>query len=58
MAGLGLTLLGAALVSLEFPVAPAALTGTLPVLAGGLVALWLGGILMGRFSGSRAGPTR
>lgn len=53
VAGLFLTFVGAFLVSLEFPVGPSALEHTVPEIGAGLVALWLGGILMGRFSGQR-----
>jgi len=45
--GLLLTLLGLFLLVLLFPTAPGALTRTLPVAAAGIVALWVGGILMG-----------
>ncbi|MGP8078686.1 MAG: hypothetical protein ACLQD8_06535 [Thermoplasmata archaeon] len=47
--GLGLlfTLLGLFLLADELPVAPGPLEHALPVLAAGVVGLWVGGILMG-----------
>jgi hypothetical protein len=45
--GLLLTLVGLFLVVLLFPTSPGALSWVLPVAAVGLVALWVGGILMG-----------
>lgn len=45
--GLILTLAGLFLLALLFPVAPGDLARLLPVGAAGIVALWLGGILLG-----------
>jgi len=47
--GLGLlfTLVGLFLAADAFPTAPGTLAHVLPVAAAGLVALWVGGILMG-----------
>ncbi len=45
--GLLLTLLGLFLVAVLFPSSPAALEVALPVGAVGILALWVGGILMG-----------
>lgn len=47
--GLGLfsTLVGLAFLVLLFPTAPGPLAHALPIAAVGMVALWLGGILMG-----------
>ncbi|HLM70544.1 MAG: hypothetical protein ACHQ0I_03065 [Candidatus Lutacidiplasmatales archaeon] len=47
--GLGLlfTLVGLFLLVLLFPTDPNSITTVLPVAAAGLVALWVGGILMG-----------
>jgi len=45
--GLLLTLVGLFLLVLLFPSAPGALSSALPIAAVGIVALWVGGILMG-----------
>jgi hypothetical protein len=45
--GLLLTLAGLFLLVLLFPTSPASFTTVLPVAAAGIVALWVGGILMG-----------
>jgi len=45
--GLLLTLVGLFLVAILFPTDPGVLGTVLPVAAVGLVALWVGGILMG-----------
>ncbi len=45
--GLALTLVGLFLLAILFPTAPAALATVLPVAAVGIVAVWVGGILMG-----------
>jgi hypothetical protein len=45
--GLLLTLAGLFLLVILFPTAPGSLAVVLPVAAVGLVALWVGGILMG-----------
>ncbi len=45
--GLLLTLVGLFLLTLLFPTSPDALARVLPVAAVGLVALWVGGVLMG-----------
>jgi len=45
--GLLLTLVGLFLLVLLFPSAPGSLSEALPVAAVGIVALWVGGILMG-----------
>jgi hypothetical protein len=45
--GLLLTFAGLFLLLLLFPTSPGALARTLPVAAAGIVALWVGGILMG-----------
>jgi len=45
--GLLLTLVGLFLLVLLFPTDPGSFARVLPVLAVGLVALWVGGILMG-----------
>jgi hypothetical protein len=45
--GLLLTFLGLFLASRLLPTDPGALTALLPAAAAGLVALWLGGILLG-----------
>lgn len=45
--GLLLTILGLFLVSILFPTAPGSLAFALPVAAVGILALWIGGILMG-----------
>jgi hypothetical protein len=45
--GLLLTLVGLFLLVLLFPSAPGALSSVLPIAAVGIVALWVGGILMG-----------
>jgi hypothetical protein len=46
-AGLLLTILGLFLVAVLFPTSPTQLRYALPVAAVGLLALWVGGILMG-----------
>jgi hypothetical protein len=51
--GLFLTLGGIFLLAVLFPVGSGALVHQTPVIAVGLFCLWIGGILMGRFSGSR-----
>lgn len=45
--GLVLTFLGLALIAILFPTSPAQLGVALPVAAVGILALWVGGILMG-----------
>jgi hypothetical protein len=45
--GLLLTLLGLFLLADLLPVSPGALGRALPVAAGGILALWIGGILLG-----------
>lgn len=45
--GLLLTLVGLFLTAILFPTSPGVLTTVLPVAAAGLIALWVGGILMG-----------
>jgi len=45
--GLLLTLVGLFLLVLLFPTDPKSFTTLLPVAAAGIVALWVGGILMG-----------
>jgi hypothetical protein len=45
--GLLLTLVGLALVSVLLPTAPAKFGYALPVAAAGILAVWVGGILMG-----------
>ncbi len=45
--GLALTLVGLFLLAILFPTAPGPLATVLPVAAVGIVALWVGGILMG-----------
>jgi hypothetical protein len=45
--GLLLTLVGLFLLTLLLPTDPGRLATLLPVAAGGLLALWVGGILMG-----------
>ena len=45
--GLLLTLVGLFFLVLLFPTSPSDLARTLPVAAVGIVALWVGGILMG-----------
>lgn len=45
--GLLLTFLGIGLTGVEFPTAPAALGRLLPILGFGMLALWIGGILLG-----------
>jgi hypothetical protein len=45
--GLLLTLVGLFLAAVALPTAPGPLARVLPVVAVGLVALWVGGILMG-----------
>jgi len=45
--GLLLTLVGLFLLVLLFPTNPASFSTILPVAAAGIVALWVGGILMG-----------
>jgi hypothetical protein len=50
--GLLLTFLGLFLLVLLFPTNPSTFSTVLPVTAAGIVALWVGGILMG--SGSRS----
>ena len=50
--GLLLTLVGLFLLAVLFPTAPGVDARVLPVAAVGIVALWVGGILMG--SGSRS----
>jgi len=45
--GLLLTLVGLFLLVLLFPTSPGSFATVLPVAAAGIVALWVGGILMG-----------
>ena len=45
--GLLLTLVGLFLLVLLFPTSPSSFSTVLPVAAAGIVALWVGGILMG-----------
>jgi hypothetical protein len=45
--GLFLTFVGLFAASVELPVDPAALLRTIPIVAVGLLALWIGGILLG-----------
>lgn len=45
--GLALSLLGLFLLSILFPTAPGSFATVLPVAAVGIVALWVGGVLMG-----------
>jgi hypothetical protein len=45
--GLLLTFIGLALIAILFPTSPAQLGVALPVAAVGILALWVGGILMG-----------
>jgi len=45
--GLLLTLLGLFLLAILFPTDPGSLRTVVPVAAAGMVALWVGGILMG-----------
>jgi hypothetical protein len=45
--GLLLTFIGLALIAILFPTSPAQLGIALPVAAVGILALWVGGILMG-----------
>ena len=45
--GLLLTFIGLALIAVLFPTSPAQLGYALPVAAIGILALWVGGILMG-----------
>jgi hypothetical protein len=45
--GLLLTLVGLFLLVILFPTDPASFRSVLPVAAAGMVALWVGGILMG-----------
>jgi hypothetical protein len=47
LVGLFLTFVGLFAASLEIPVEPSALLRTLPPIAVGLLALWVGGILLG-----------
>ncbi len=56
MLGLLLTFLGAALVSLLFPVGSGAIDRETPWIALGVAALWIGGVLMGSSAGGRAAP--
>lgn len=51
MAGLLLTFVGIFLLALLFPVDTGPLLRETPVIAAGLLTLWLGGILMGRAGG-------
>lgn len=53
MVGLLLTFVGAFLVALLLPIGESAIDRELPVIAAGLLALWVGGLLMGRASGRR-----
>jgi hypothetical protein len=45
--GLVLTIVGIALLSVLLPTAPGRFTAALSVAGGGILALWIGGILMG-----------
>lgn len=47
LTGLLLTLVGFVLLGIGLPTAPAALVQAIPVAAAGLLALWIGGILLG-----------
>lgn len=58
MLGLLLTIIGLILVALLFPSDPQAVTSDLPYIAAGLVALWVGGILMGLGMGMRVRQRR
>jgi len=55
MGGLLLTFAGLFLVTLLLPVGAGAIQGQLPVVAAGLLCLWVGGILLGRGSPRRPG---
>lgn len=55
MTGLLLTFLGIGLVSLLLPIGTGAIDRDIPVIAAGLVALWVGGILLGLGSPRRGG---
>jgi hypothetical protein len=47
MTGLLLSFAGFVLVAFELPTAPGALVRILPVVAAGILALWIGGLLLG-----------
>ncbi len=50
--GLLLTLVGLFLLTILFPTSPSAIDRLLPVAAAGVLALWVGGILLGSGRGS------
>ncbi len=51
--GLLLSLLGIFLLAILFPTNPAALLALLPIGGAGMLALWVGGVLLGGRAGSR-----
>jgi len=51
--GLLLTLLGIFLLAILFPTSPSALLALLPIGGAGMLALWVGGVLLGGRSGLR-----
>lgn len=55
VAGLLLTFGGLFLAAASLPTAGAALDRGILLVGGALLAVWVGGLLMGRFSGGRAG---
>ncbi|MHB1931689.1 MAG: hypothetical protein ACYCPV_01690 [Thermoplasmata archaeon] len=51
--GLLLSLLGIFLLAILFPTDPSALLALLPIGGAGMLALWVGGVLLGSRSGAR-----